>query len=125
MVQPFLDAIGIEGEWSLVFFAGEFSHAVLKRPAPGDFRVQDEHGGTAAPGRPPAGVIESARRALEAVSEPWIYARVDGCAPGGVFQLLELEMLEPTLYLDTGPEPAGHFARTIVAALSRQTRTTH
>ena len=49
MVQPFVDEIATEGEWSLLFFAGEYSHAVLKRPRPGDFRVQEAHGGAIAP----------------------------------------------------------------------------
>jgi len=114
MVQPYLDTIEREGEWSLIFIGGVFSHAMLKRPARGDFRVQEEHGGSATAHHPPAGVVEDARRALAAVEGPWLYARVDGCAAGKGLQLLELEMLEPTLYLDAAPTAPARLAAAIV-----------
>ena len=53
-VQPFLPAIESHGEWSLVFLGGEFSHAVRKWPAPGDFRVQTQVGGRFEPALPPS-----------------------------------------------------------------------
>lgn len=118
MVQPYLDAIAEAGEWSLVFLGGVYSHAVLKRPAPGDFRVQEELGGSATPQVPPAGVVDEARRVLAAVDGPWIYARVDGCVIAGSLQLLELELFEPTLFLGADPGAAARFARAIVEARS-------
>jgi len=106
MVQPFLDEIAVEGEWSLVFFGGELSHAALKRPAAGDFRVQEAHGGTTRAARPDAATVAAAAAALDAVPFPWLYARVDGVRIGGAFHVMELEMLEPSLFLAIDPEGA-------------------
>ncbi len=66
MVQPFLPEVQTAGEWSLLFFGGEFSHAVLKRPRPGDFRVQSELGGTAHLAPPPGPLLAAARQPLGA-----------------------------------------------------------
>jgi glutathione synthase/RimK-type ligase-like ATP-grasp enzyme len=82
MVQPYLESIE-QGELSLVFLADRFSHAVLKRPQPGDFRVQTDFGGTVEPVRPAPGVVDDARRVLAAAPGRCLYARVDGCLVGG------------------------------------------
>ena len=114
MVQPFLPAIQTEGEWSLMFFDGAFSHAVRKRPRSGDFRVQTEFGGRASPERAPKSVLSAAHRVLAKIREPWLYARVDGVETDAGFQLLELEMLEPSLFLSLGPDAPRRFADAIV-----------
>ncbi|HUF26632.1 MAG TPA: hypothetical protein VMM18_06595 [Gemmatimonadaceae bacterium] len=114
LLQPFLPEIETEGEWSLVFFAGAFSHAALKRPAPGDFRVQTEFGGDAIPAEPPAGVMAAAERALADVATPWLYARVDGVrVADGRFLLMELELLEPSLFLGLHDQAPARFAAAI------------
>ena len=77
LVQPFLTEIG-DGEWSLVFFDGGFSHAVLKRPRPGEFRVQEEYGGHATAEVASPALIEQAQRILDLLPERPLYARVDG-----------------------------------------------
>lgn len=118
MLQPFVAAVTTAGEWSLVFLGGRYSHAVLKRPRPGDFRVQHEHGGRAEPAAPDAATVAAAARALSHVPGGCLYARVDGCVVDGVFQLMELEVLEPSLFLATSPGAAERFAEAIVAALS-------
>ncbi len=118
MVQRFAEEIETAGEWSLLFFGGRFSHAVLKRPRPGDFRVQTEHGGVAVSAVPPPAVLDRAGQALAAVPGPWLYARVDGCGNGGDFQLMELEMLEPWLFFAHDPEAPGRFAAALVETLS-------
>src|SRR5277367_1824176 len=69
MVQQFMHAILSEGEWSLMFFAGEFSHAVLKTPKSGDFRVQHDFGGKERIAQPPAFVLQAATEALNSVGE--------------------------------------------------------
>lgn len=115
MLQKFMDAIR-EGEWSLMFFGGKFSHAVLKKPRPGDFRVQNDFGGTAEPANPPQHVLSSAIRAIEA-APPSLYARVDGVVDKGAFRLMELELIEPALFLADQPQAAGSFADAIAAAL--------
>ena len=117
MVQPFLEAVHDEGEWSLVFLGGTFSHAVLKRPRSGDFRVQAEHGGTAEPILPAAHIIASAQVALAAAPRPCAYARVDGCIIDGELVLMELEALEPSLFLENSAHAGERFAAAIVAAV--------
>ena len=115
MVQPVIESLVREGEWSLVFLGGEFSHAVLKRPASGDFRVQSLHGGTVARSEARPEWIAQARSILDAVPGPWLYARVDGCIMAGRFVLVELEMLEPDLFFNLAPEASGRFANALEA----------
>lgn len=120
MVQPLIEEIERDGEWSLVFFGGRYSHAVLKRPRTGDFRVQHEHGGTFDSAQPTDAVIAAAVRAIAAVpvgAEPPLYARVDGCVVGGELLLMELEVLEPELFLRCAPDAAGRLADALLARL--------
>lgn len=122
LVQPFVPEVATEGEWSLLFFGGRFSHAVLKRPKPGDFRVQADHGGSAEAASPPPRLVAAAERALSRVRWPWLYARVDGVESGGRFLLMELEMIEPALFLAHAPHAAEAFAEAILALLPGRTR---
>lgn len=110
LVQPFLPEVATEGEASLVFVDGRFSHAVRKRPAAGDWRVQAQWGGVAAPATPSDEEMRVARAALEAVATPTLHARVDLVAG----RLMELELIEPYLFLDAAT------ARTLAAAIARQ-----
>ena len=119
LVQPVIDEILTAGEWSLVFFDGAFSHAVLKRPAPGAFRVQEELGGHAVPMRPPAPLVEQARSSLTALNTPLLYARVDGIERDGRFVLMELEINEPFLFIGTSSGAAARFAEAVVRRLGR------
>lgn len=113
MLQPFVPQIETEGEWSLLFFGGKFSHAVLKKPAAGDFRVQDEFGGTIETRTPPAHLIDQAQKIIASVASPLLYVRVDGVNNNGDFQLMELELIEPHLYLGDAPHAAENFALAI------------
>ncbi len=117
MVQPFMPEIVDEGEYSLLFFDGEFSHAVLKRPKSGDFRVQWVHGGSQVPIIPSETVIAQARRALAAAPSIGLYGRVDGVLRDGRLILMELELIEPYLYLSEGPEGVGRFVRALLSHL--------
>jgi glutathione synthase/RimK-type ligase-like ATP-grasp enzyme len=116
MLQKFMDAITTEGEWSLIFFAGAFSHAILKKPQPGDFRVQNDFGGTAHPADPPPHVLASATRAVRTV-DATVYARVDGIVDTDQFRLMELELIEPRLFLAEHPAAPVRFAGAIAQAL--------
>lgn len=121
MVQPLVPEIEREGEWSLVFFGGAYSHSVLKRPRAGDFRVQSEHGGSLKPAEPPDSVITAAERAIGAIpfgGEPPLYARVDGCIVDGRLVLMELEVLEPELFLRCSVESAGRLADELLARMT-------
>jgi glutathione synthase/RimK-type ligase-like ATP-grasp enzyme len=116
LVQPFLPEIQTGGEWSLIFLGGKFSHAVLKKPKAGDFRVQQELGGSADPMVPPPDLVEQARRVTERIPGPWLYARVDGLEIGGTFTLMELELTEPSLFLGTDEQAPARFAEAILGA---------
>lgn len=118
IVQPFVEEVTTKGEWSLIFFAGEFSHAVLKRAKDGDFRVQNDFGGTAVAMTPPRALIEDAHAILESIKTPWLYARVDGVERDGHLLLMELEMTEPSLFLDR--EAALRFSKAICRAAGSQ-----
>ncbi|MGH9839731.1 MAG: ATP-grasp domain-containing protein, partial [Blastocatellia bacterium] len=99
MVQRFVDEIQTRGEWSLIFFHKEYSHAVLKRAKSGDFRVQHDFGGYLDDLAPSASLIEQAQRTVDLIEEPLLFARVDGVEIDGKFQLMELELIEPVLFL--------------------------
>lgn len=118
MVQPFLPEIVDEGEWSFIFLGGEFSHAVLKTPARGDFRVQEEHGGKTVRREPSPALLAQARDALIAGPRPCLYARVDGVRRGGDLLVVELELIEPALYLSHAPGSAKKLAEAIKARLA-------
>jgi hypothetical protein len=117
MVQRFVPELATNGEWSLMFIAGEYSHAVLKRPRAGDFRVQHEHGGSAETLTPAARVLGAAREITTRIVGPWLYARVDGVEIDGQFVLVELELLEPSMFLRNDADAANRFAEAIASAL--------
>ncbi|MGH7718264.1 MAG: ATP-grasp domain-containing protein [Gemmatimonadaceae bacterium] len=120
VVQRFVEEIRSEGEWSFVFLGGAFSHAVLKRPDGGDFRVQLEYGGAATSVTAPAELVTQAENVFAAVGLPWLYARVDGCVVDGRLQLVELEMLEPSLFLELDSHAPQRFAAAILEVLRRE-----
>jgi glutathione synthase/RimK-type ligase-like ATP-grasp enzyme len=104
MVQPFLERVASDGEFSLVYIDGEYSHAVAKRPRPGDFRVQEHHGGSLARIEPGARERGAADEILSMCSGELSYARVDLIPDGGGAPLLiELELVEPELFLRCEP----------------------
>ena len=117
MIQKFVDDILERGEWSLIFFAGEFSHAVIKTPKAGDFRVQHDFGGSVTHAQPSPALIDAAAHAVIAVSPRPLYARVDGVESDGVLLLMELELIEPGLFLTSTPRAAARFADAILKTL--------
>ena len=118
MVQKFMGAVMCEGEWSLMFFGGKFSHAVLKTPRAGDFRVQSDFGGSEQAADPPGHVFDAAAQVVRKV-EPTLYARVDGVVDDGQFRLMELELIEPALFLQSHSAAARRFADAIEVVLGR------
>jgi hypothetical protein len=119
MVQPLLSEVSDAGEWSMVFLARRFSHAVLKRPAAGDYRVQWEFGGSAVSATPPQGVQADAERVIAAAPGDPLYARVDGVERDGRLVLMELELIEPHLFLGWDNGAAGRLAGALRAAFAR------
>ena len=112
MVQPFIENIQSEGEFSLFFFGGVYSHAVRKTPMPGDFRVQEEHGAKIEAATPSAALLETAMTVIGTVQPLPVYGRGDWVrGDDGRFLLMELELIEPSLYLRTDSGAAARFAR--------------
>ena len=114
LLQAFVPEIS-GGEVSLIFLAGKFSHAVLKRPAEGEFRVQNDHGGTIEQLVPGDELLAFAERALGASGRPWVYARVDVVDTVNGPLLMELEMLEPDLFFTDAPAAAERLADALLA----------
>ena len=121
IVQPLIEAISTNGEYSLMLFDGVLSHAVLKRPAPGEFRVQPHLGGTTEPCDIPEGAEALAKAALAEAPAAATYARVDMLRDGnGELRLMELELVEPALFLDHAPDRARRmFADAVLTAAER------
>jgi glutathione synthase/RimK-type ligase-like ATP-grasp enzyme len=118
MVQPFLKSIAGEGELSLLYFDGVFSHAIGKRAQAGDFRVQYQYGGTYAPIDPPAEAFAVAEAVLAAAGRSLTYARIDLIrADDGSLRLMEPEAIEPDLYLEHAPDSGAAFAKAMRRAL--------
>jgi glutathione synthase/RimK-type ligase-like ATP-grasp enzyme len=110
LIQPFVEQVVQRGEWSFIFFDGLFSHAALKRPTQGDFRVQGDFGGTSEPARPDEDLVSQAQRVTTMIQGDWLYARVDGVERGDRLMLMELELTEPSLFFALDPGAAGRFA---------------
>jgi len=118
MIQPYLKSIETEGETSLLFFGGRFSHAVNKRPVPGDFRIQMQFGGLYATVTPDAAAMALAQQVLETIDEPLLYARIDLARDeAGAWVLMEAELIEPDFYLDHDPQNGAGFAEAVKARL--------
>ena len=118
LIQPFAEEVVEKGEWSLIFIDGIFSHAALKRPRQGDFRVQGDFGGTADRVQPPADLVAQAERVTRMIQGPWLYARVDGVERDGRLMLMELELTEPSLFFALDSGAAGRFADALLSRLS-------
>lgn len=120
MIQEYIAAIETEGEFSLTFIAHEYSHAVNKKPRAGDFRVQEEHGGKIVAAQPPAGAQAFAQNVLGKMPQRCTYARVDIVSDQGQFRLMELEVIEPELYLHLAPGSAQKLAQAIESNIARR-----
>ena len=119
MIQPFLASVADEGEYSIMLFGGRFSHAIVKRPKAGDYRVQPHLGGTEVPCPPPEGAIELAQAALAAAPAKATYARVDMIRDrNGDMAVIELELIEPSLWLQHAPDGGDSFVQAIREALT-------
>ena len=116
LVQPFRGHVLSEGEYSLFYFGGHYSHTILKTPREGDYRVQEEHGGiiTAVPEDGPWRAVADA--VIAAIGRTLLYARVDLVRnPDDGFELMELELIEPALYLRMDPDAPDRFAEAVAS----------
>lgn len=122
LVQPFMPNIIAEGEYSLFYFNGELSHVINKSPKPADFRVQEEHGGIITEAEPDNELRIAGQRALDLIERTLSYARVDLVRDAeDRFALMELELIEPALYLRMNSGAPKRFAEAIVARVVEMT----
>jgi glutathione synthase/RimK-type ligase-like ATP-grasp enzyme len=119
LVQQFIPEIQKQGEISFVYIDGRFSHAALKRPAAGDFRVQQEHGGSSELFHPSDVLLDQANQIAALVPQvrDSLYCRIDAVARNGTLLLMELELIEPELYLGLAEGAAERFAKAIVGRM--------
>lgn len=116
MLQPFMTSVIDEGEYSLIYFNGTFSHAILKTPKAADFRVQEEHGGVIRATSPEPLLCRRADAIMATFADQPLYARVDLVRTADDdFALMELELIEPSLYLSYDDEAAERFAASITS----------
>lgn len=112
MAQPFISSIRTEGEFSLFFIGGEFSHAIQKRPREGDFRVQEEHGASIRAVAAEDALRSTGKRVLAMVDPTPLYARADFVrSASDEYLLMELELIEPSMYLRMAEHAPACFAR--------------
>ena len=118
VIQPFLPAVGEEGELSLFYFGGRFSHAVTKVARAGDFRVQPQFGGLSTTVTPDPQALAAAEAVMAAAGWDLLYARVDliRCLDGSL-GLMELEIIEPGLFMAHAPDGGAAFAAAVMAAV--------
>ncbi len=114
LVQKFLPEIS-EGEYSTIYFSGDFRYTVRKTPKPGEYRVQKDYGGNYERVIPPQAVISECEKIVEILDAAYLYARIDGVLAGGRFWIMEVEMIEPDLYMDIVPEAVPQFAKLIAS----------
>jgi glutathione synthase/RimK-type ligase-like ATP-grasp enzyme len=116
LIQQFIPEIETHGEISFIYIDGAYSHAVQKRPAAGDFRVQKEHGGSADMFNPSAALLDQTNHIAATVPQvrDSLYCRIDAIARNGKLVLMELELIEPELFLGLAEGAAERFAKAIV-----------
>jgi len=101
LVQPFIKNIRIEGEYSLIYFGNRLSHVLLKTPKNGDFRVQEEHGGILkAINKPESSLIDFGNKVMETIPYQCLFSRVDVVRGSNNYLLMEVELIEPSLYFN-------------------------
>lgn len=119
MLQPFLPSIIDQGEWSLFYFGGSLSHTILKVPRPGDFRTQEEFGSQLSKVEPTPEQRRLAEQTLATVGETLLYARIDLVElPTGEPAIIELELIEPSLYFPYDRDSLKRFAQALNTMLS-------
>lgn len=119
MMQPFIKTIVEEGEYSLFYFTSRYSHTILKMPKQDDFRVQEEHGGQLALVEPEPELKAVAEQTLKTLPDDPLYARLDFIRTEQGFAVMEVELIEPSLYFNMDDESAQRFADAFVARYGR------
>jgi glutathione synthase/RimK-type ligase-like ATP-grasp enzyme len=119
LVQPFIPSVLESGETSMMFARGRLSHSIRKVPAPGEYRVQDHHGGSVRPHQATDEEIAVAHAALAVAPAPLTYARVDVVSTDQGPVVMELELVEPALFLDADPAAPRTFADALLSVIDQ------
>lgn len=122
IIQPYLDSVRKNGEWSFVFFNRDYRYAVKKYPTGDDYRVQAELGGSREGEEAPPAFVRQAEEAVNSITKPFLYARVDALEQNGQLRIIEIEMIEPDLYLEYAEEGPQAFADAIEEVLEQGAR---
>jgi glutathione synthase/RimK-type ligase-like ATP-grasp enzyme len=104
LIQPFIDSVVAEGEWSFIFFNRQLSHVLLKKPAPSDYRVQGIYGGTVEIAEPQPRDLRQAEAIMDKLPFDLLYARLDLVRVDGELSVMEIELIEPILSFNLVPE---------------------
>ncbi len=123
MLQPFVSSILNRGEFSLFYIDGAFTHAVVKNPKSGDFRVQEEHGGVIHPCEPDLKLKQFGDKIASHLPWELLYARFDCVEFDGEWVVMEIELIEPSLYFRFSEQAVSGFARAIEFSLNESTNT--
>jgi glutathione synthase/RimK-type ligase-like ATP-grasp enzyme len=113
MIQPFLESVADFGELSLIYFNGAYSHSILKKPQQGDYRVQDAYGGTNTVFEPEIEAQKIGDQVMSHLPDFSLYARVDLVKYQNQWLLMELEAIEPELFLPLDPQASVRLAKAI------------
>lgn len=120
MVQPVMKEVVEVGEYSIIAIGGKYSHAMLKRPKKGEIRTQRDYGATELKTEPDESLLEGALSILKKIDCPLLYARIDGINQNGRFILMELELIEPELFLGYEKESIEAFVRCLKQKIVRK-----
>lgn len=104
LMQPFIENIITEGEWSFIYFNRQLSHVLLKRPAPNDYRVQGIYGGTIQSAEPQTQDLLQAEAVIDKLPLDILYARLDFVRVDGKLSVMEVELIEPIFSFNLVPE---------------------
>ena len=107
LVQPFVETILSEGEWSFIYFNHQLSHVLLKKPAANDYRVQGIYGGTVQPAAPAPDDLLRAESVMATLPFDLLYARLDFLRVNGTLSVIEIELIEPIFSFGLVPESVG------------------
>jgi glutathione synthase/RimK-type ligase-like ATP-grasp enzyme len=111
LLQPFIEDVITEGEWSFIYFNGQLSHVLLKKPAPNDYRVQGIYGGTIQPAEPSAQDLLQAEAVIAQLPFDLLYARLDFVRVAGQLAVIEVELIEPIFSFNLVPDSIARLVR--------------
>jgi glutathione synthase/RimK-type ligase-like ATP-grasp enzyme len=112
LIQPFMEEVETEGEYSFIFLGGKYSHAVIKKQSVGEFSIR-RRGATIEKVSPPQDFIQQAEKIYEALPQPLLYARIDAINRQGKLYVMEVELIEPALYFAMNPDAPTTYAQAV------------